>query len=399
MPNVAVFFNSKSSSGGSYQMSINNLLALREKFLKNNLKLLVYSEKKNKDLDNFNIKYEVINFSIFDKLFAYLTNYIFFKFIINRFSICSGLEKNLLKKDVSLILFLIPDFRQLIFQKIKMVSTVLDTCHKDFPEFDELNSFQIFQYRELLNMQILPRSILIITESDELKNKISLYYNIDKKRIISIPNTPSNLSVNEPTNTFKEKIKKKFDLEKEFYFYPAQFWPHKNHLLILSSVKMLKEKFNRSINFVFCGFDKKKNKEFINNKIIEFDIQKNIKILDYLTHEEVGCLLRISNGLVMPTFLGPTNMPPVEAWSAKVPVLYSSLLKSHGKNAALYFDPHSPEELAKRIIELDSQNTKKILLDNGLKRVTEITQQNEEGVTALFEKINHFIKLRNNWDA
>ena len=82
MPNVAVFFNSKSSSGGSYQMSINNLLALREKFLKNNLKLLVYSEKKNKDLDNFNIKYEVINFSIFDKLFAYLTNYIFFKFII-----------------------------------------------------------------------------------------------------------------------------------------------------------------------------------------------------------------------------------------------------------------------------------------------------------------------------
>jgi glycosyltransferase involved in cell wall biosynthesis len=399
MPCVAVYFDSDASSGGSYQMSINNLLALRNKFLKKNLSLYIFLEKHNKDLDKLNIKYEVIKISIFDKIFQYLINFIFFKILVNKFSICSPFEKKFIRRDISLILFLIPNFKQLLFQKIKMVSTLLDTCHKDFPEFDELNSFQIFQFRELLNKEILQRSVLIITESEELKNKISYYYRVEKNRIISIPNIPSSLALNEPTNIFKEKVKIKFDLDKKFYFYPAQFWPHKNHSLILSSIKILKDKYNRSINFVFCGLDKQKHKEFIKNKIVNLGIEKNVKILDYLSHDEVGCLLRLSNALVMPTFLGPTNMPPVEAWNSKIPVIYSSLLKNHGRNAALYFDPYSAEELAQKIIELDSHNTKKILVENGLKRVAVIEQQNEDGITTLFDKIDKFIEHRSSWRA
>ncbi len=397
MSKVAVFFDCKVSSGGSYHMSINNLLSLRKKFLSKNLDLLVLSNKKNSDLDDKNIHYEIINFSILDKIFLYLTNFIIFKLLINKFDICSMIERKLLKKNISLILFLIPDYQQLIFQKIKMVSTVLDTCHKDFPEFDELNSFQTFQYREFLNKEILPRSILIITESKELENKISINYNIDKSRIIVIPNIPSSLSLDELSDSFKDKMKTKFKLDKNFYFYPAQFWPHKNHFLILSSVKILKEKYNKIINVVFCGFDKKKHKNFIKKKIKELDIGKNIKIFDYLSHNEVNCLLRISNGLIMPTFLGPTNMPPVEAWNAKIPVLYSSLLKGHGKNSALYFNPYSPEELAEKILELDLQDTKEILIKNGIKRAEEIFQQNKEGVENLFNKIDKFIKLRSSW--
>ena len=40
----------------------------------------------------------------------------------------------------------------------------------------------------------------------------------------------------------ENQIRKKYVLPKNFIFYPAQFWAHKNHRLIIDSFKILKEK-------------------------------------------------------------------------------------------------------------------------------------------------------------
>jgi hypothetical protein len=90
----------------------------------------------------------------------------------------------------------------------------------------------------------------------------------------------------------------------------------------------------------------------------------------------------------MPTYFGPTNIPPVEAWSLNVPVIYSSYLKKHGKNAALYFDPNSEDELIKALKDLDSIKLKKKLLIAGKRRLIEIQNERKKGISLFIDIIS-----------
>ena len=43
----------------------------------------------------------------------------------------------------------------------------------------------------------------------------------------------------------------KFNISRDYIFYPAQFWAHKNHTYILQGMKILKDEFNIIIDVVF----------------------------------------------------------------------------------------------------------------------------------------------------
>jgi glycosyltransferase involved in cell wall biosynthesis len=67
----------------------------------------------------------------------------------------------------------------------------------------------------------------------------------------------------------------------------------------------------------------------------------------------------MSVGLVMPTFFGPSNIPPLEAWHFGRPVITSDIegLREQSGDAALLVDPRSAEALAeamKRLWQNDS---------------------------------------------
>ena len=57
--------------------------------------------------------------------------------------------------------------------------------------------------------------------------------------------------------------------------------------------------------------------------------------------------------LVMPTFFGPTNSPPLEAFSLGVPILYSDLIGLKDiVAAALFLDLDDPGSLAQNLKNL-----------------------------------------------
>ena len=66
----------------------------------------------------------------------------------------------------------------------------------------------------------------------------------------------------------------------------------------------------------------------------------------------------------MPTYFGPTNIPPLEAFLLGCPVLYSDLplLREQVLDAALLLDLSNPESLAEKIMTLlqDSELQKKL---------------------------------------
>ena len=56
----------------------------------------------------------------------------------------------------------------------------------------------------------------------------------------------------------------------------------------------------------------------------------------------------------MPTFYGPTNIPPLEAFKLGTPVIYPDLdgLRDQLEGAGLLVDLHDPETLSKCLLEL-----------------------------------------------
>jgi len=60
----------------------------------------------------------------------------------------------------------------------------------------------------------------------------------------------------------------------------------------------------------------------------------------------------------MPTYFGPTNIPPIEAFKLNVPVLYSDLpgLKDQVDGAALMLDLNNPFSVAQHLNDLISDD-------------------------------------------
>ena len=368
---LGILFDASRVNGGSYQMSINNIKSLVNNLKKNKIKYFVFTHQNNPNLDFLKIKYKIIKISKMDFLYLFLSRLKIFKKILNKLNISSQFENNLLNNNINLLIFFFTSWKSLLLRKIKYTSTVLDTCHLDYKggkKFKEVNTI-VYYVREYLNKKVLPKACKIIIESEFLKKKIIKKYKLKPNSIISIPNVPSILLKQ------KKRKEKKLSKFKNYYFYPAQFWQHKNHIIILKVVKKLKM-LGKNINFVFCGKDKG-NLMYIKKKISDFNIKNNIQIFNYVSENNLLKLYTHCKALVMPTFFGPTNIPPVEAWALGVPVAYSSVNRDHGGDAALYFNPDSEDQLTQVIFQLDSLNTKKMLISKGKKRFKHLNLENK----------------------
>jgi glycosyltransferase involved in cell wall biosynthesis len=71
-------------------------------------------------------------------------------------------------------------------------------------------------------------------------------------------------------------------------------------------------------------------------------------MLGYISDNEMTAMYHCAHALIMPTFYGPTNIPPLEAMACGTPVAVSRIygMPEQLGDAALYFDPRSEQEVS-----------------------------------------------------
>jgi len=244
------------------------------------------------------------------------------------------------------------------------------------------------------------KAIAVITNAEIIKEKISTFYSVEKERIYVINHRPSIGVANfkEFNETLSQKVKKQFDLPEKYIFYPAMYLPHKNHKYVIDTIKILYEKFHTNISAVFCGSDKgylNKIKKYSN----EVGQEKRMHFLDFVEDEYMPYLYINSLALVMPTFSGPTNIPPWEAFKLKIPVFYSDIhnIKKVYKDSVFYIDPYDPSTLAKGIIEIIKDDQKKSAL---IKRGSELfnSVNEKEEFDQFLEIVKKRRKIKDTWE-
>ena len=240
---------------------------------------------------------------------------------------------------------------------------------------------------------LTPASI-VMADSKELSEKISSRYGVDQNRIISMPHCPSPFIKELPAKDTTE-ILKLYQLEHGYFFYPAQFWAHKNHFRIIEAVKLLHEE-GIQCQVVFVGGDQG-NYTYIDEIISDYGLGNNIKSLGFLPAEHMSALYKGCLAVVMPTFFGPTNIPPLEAWSIGKPLIYSKHLSDNVGDAAILVDPDDEISLASAMKSMLEESNSEKLVKNGFKRLDEITTMRKDAEKRLISKLLQFKKKRQCW--
>ena len=179
-------------------------------------------------------------------------------------------------------------------------------------------------------------------------------YGIDLERIHILPFQPAEAtrSKTDLITSQKLKINEKFKVDK-YVFYPAQFWAHKNHVYLLEGLFILEQKYGLKISAIFSG-DDKGNKKYVENHAKKLKLEDRIHFVGFVKNEEIVELYKQSIALVMPSYFGPTNLPPLEAFQLGVPVLYSDQpgLRDQVGDAALLMDLKDPNSMALHLKQL-----------------------------------------------
>ena len=154
---------------------------------------------------------------------------------------------------------------------------------------------------------------------------------------------------------------------------------------------------NIDIDVIFTGSDQG-NLEYILNKAKEFKINDLIHYIGFVPNEEMPNLYKQSLSLVMPTYLGPSNIPPLEAFAYETPVCYSDMpfFKEQVGDSVFFMDLRDPSSLVKNILTI--QNDKQIVKEKKEKGLQVLKNWNDEDFyKKLLNIFNEYKYVRELW--
>ena len=219
--------------------------------------------------------------------------------------------------------------------KGKKIIPIHDLMHR-LSSFPEVGGFLRKRIRDYKFKKLIKNANVILVDSKVGKKHVQELFSHKKDNIRILEFFPQ-------INVSK---KKNIKLSKQKYlFYPAQFWPHKNHKNLILAISKLAKK-DKSIKLFLVGH---KIRLYNSLKLlcIQNNCEKNIIFYGYVNSLFLSNLYSNARALVMPSFLGPTNIPPIEAFLHACPVLLSDVYaaREQCKNNALYFNPNSVKSI------------------------------------------------------
>lgn len=216
---------------------------------------------KNRKLKNYkNINYIVFELNFIKKLIFKLYNrfYPIFSILINN------------KKyyyDYKIRNFIFSNFKKIVEQNSNyLICPLVNLNHYNIKCFTSVNIHDLqqlhypkfFSFTENLRRKYLYYNTIknanhLVASSKFIKKDIIQNYKV-------IKNIKSKIDIIEEGVDIKKKITKKNKKFKNFFFFPAQMWPHKNFQLVIEGFDKFNKKNNQKYFLIICGKKFKKEK-------------------------------------------------------------------------------------------------------------------------------------------
>jgi glycosyltransferase involved in cell wall biosynthesis len=228
------------------------------------------------------------------------------------------------------------------------VLTIADVQHEYYPEFfsdEELHA------RRALFAPSAQAAVRIITLSAFTRDCIIDRYALPPDKISVIPLGVHGRFFVPVTTAERDRVRARYRLPDAYGIYPANLWPHKNHLRLLDAlVRMTPE---RRPFLVLTG-SATRGRIPLNDAIRERDLGAHVVWLGFVESHELTALLAGARMMVFPSLFEGFGMPVVEAMAAGCPVACAdaTALPETVSDAALLFDPTDVGAIASAIERL-----------------------------------------------
>jgi len=253
------------------------------------------------------------------------------------------------------------------------VLTLHDIQQEYHPEFF---TAQELRFRRKTYRPSAEKASLIITDSEFTRQTLVEKYQVPATKVYSIFMGVDH-AVFRPDHPQEElqRLKKKYRFPEQFAFYPANTWPHKNHVLLVQAWARLRQRTRADCPLVLTGKAREGHKGFL-AEVERLGLQREILYLGYVPRQEMPLLYAMASFLIFPSLFEGFGLPVLEAMASGCPVACSNLttLPEIAGGAALLFDPYSEEGIAEAAWRLlEERETRQELRQRGLERAGEFS--------------------------
>ena len=161
-----------------------------------------------------------------------------------------------------------------------------------------------------------------------------------------------------------------------YLIYPANFWRHKNHEMLLTAFGMASHAGLAADIKLVCTGAPGERQRYLVQAAAAMGLGERIIFPGYVPSEELAALLAGARGMVFPSLYEGFGLPVVEAMAVGIPVACSNItsLPEVAADAAILFDPRIPTQIAAAIVGLvEDEATRKRLIDSGRQRAAEFS--------------------------
>jgi glycosyltransferase involved in cell wall biosynthesis len=231
--------------------------------------------------------------------------------------------------------------------KAPSVLTVHDIQHEYYPGFFPP---KILRWRQAVYGKSVAEATVVIAISEHVKRTLVDRYAADpaKIEVVHFGVGPEFRPVEDPE--VLRTASGRFRVERQFLYYPAATWPHKNHRRLLEALKLLVDQRQFDGDLLLTGIPMDAHEEIL-GVIHRLGLRDRVKSLGYVDRADLPALYSLARLMVFPSLFEGFGIPLVEAMACGCPVVCSNVtsIPEVAGDAAMMFPPESVEEIAETI--------------------------------------------------
>ncbi len=228
---------------------------------------------------------------------------------------------------------------------IPLVSVVHDLQHVNYPQF--FAPLEI-DHRNAFMSDVKRKASAVICVSGYVRDTVLKHLGTQPDRTFAVPNSFQGRLLATESEPSGNRLSELGVAECDYMFYPANFWEHKNHRMLMTAYGMfLSRAKGKTVDLVFTGALSDRRKQ-LEDDAARMGLSERVHFLGFVDPEAFRAVLGGCRFLVFPSLYEGFGMPVLEAMALGKPVLCSNVtsLPEVAGDAALYFDPRKPEEIA-----------------------------------------------------